>query len=298
MTLEQLRVLESIVQSGGFRGASEQLHKAQSAISYAIKSLEEEMGVLIFNREKYRPVLTPEGEAIYKKAKQILRQTEELECLGKELSMGTEAEVCLAINAIVPLHPIKEVLTRFSKEFPHTRLKLYIENLGGAIERLADQEADIALAEIIHNKTLFNTSTCTLVQFLPVAAPSHTLAKKNKILSPRDMIEQTQITVRDTSRHSEKTTIGVLEESLIWSVSDFATKRELLLSGLGWGMMPKHLIEGDLKRGALNTLQLKEPMRDEMEIFISRLKNHPQGPAAAKLWEFIEQQFQKGSRSV
>ncbi|WP_421784150.1 LysR family transcriptional regulator [Kiloniella litopenaei] len=55
MTLEQLRALVSVVDHGGFRAASEALHKSQSAISIAIKNLEEELRVEIFERDGYRP---------------------------------------------------------------------------------------------------------------------------------------------------------------------------------------------------------------------------------------------------
>jgi DNA-binding transcriptional LysR family regulator len=44
MTLEQLQCLRAIVEEGSFRAAASKLHKAQSAISYAIRLLEEEFG--------------------------------------------------------------------------------------------------------------------------------------------------------------------------------------------------------------------------------------------------------------
>ena len=72
VTHEELETLVSIVEEGSFRAASERLMKAQSAVSYAIKNLETDLGVILFDRTFYRPRLTAEGETIYQKALQQL----------------------------------------------------------------------------------------------------------------------------------------------------------------------------------------------------------------------------------
>ena len=79
------------------------MHRAQSAISYAIKTLEQELGFSIFDRSSYRPTLTPQGKAIYQKTKILLEHVEDLRCLGEQLMMGTEPEVTLVINAMTPI---------------------------------------------------------------------------------------------------------------------------------------------------------------------------------------------------
>ncbi len=57
MTLDQIRVLSTIVQTGSFRGASERLHRTQPTLSVAIRNLEREFGFELFDRANYRPVL-------------------------------------------------------------------------------------------------------------------------------------------------------------------------------------------------------------------------------------------------
>ena len=58
-TLDQLLVLESVVRVGTFAGAAKELHRVTSAVSYAIKTLEEALGVPLFAREGRRAALTP-----------------------------------------------------------------------------------------------------------------------------------------------------------------------------------------------------------------------------------------------
>lgn len=79
MTYEQVLVFHKIVQLGSFKAASNELHKTQPAISHAIKKLEEEMEVELFDRSGYRPVLTDHGKAFYERSVKILQGMQELE---------------------------------------------------------------------------------------------------------------------------------------------------------------------------------------------------------------------------
>ena len=62
MTLDQIRVLSTIVQTGSFRGAAELLHRTQPTLSVAIRNLEREFGFELFDWANYRPVLTTEKQ--------------------------------------------------------------------------------------------------------------------------------------------------------------------------------------------------------------------------------------------
>lgn len=64
MTLDQLYVIDTILKTGSFTAASKELHRAQSAVSHTVKTIEEEWGVDLFDRTSYRAKLTRTGEAI------------------------------------------------------------------------------------------------------------------------------------------------------------------------------------------------------------------------------------------
>ena len=51
MTLDQIRVLSTIVQTGSFRGTAELLHRSQPTLSVAIRNLEREFGFELFDRQ-------------------------------------------------------------------------------------------------------------------------------------------------------------------------------------------------------------------------------------------------------
>ncbi|MEO0458638.1 MAG: LysR family transcriptional regulator, partial [Cyanobacteria bacterium P01_A01_bin.114] len=68
----QLQVLLIVADCGSFSEAALQLQLSQSAISYTIASLEEELGVMLFSRGRYGATLTPIGAQIAERARQVL----------------------------------------------------------------------------------------------------------------------------------------------------------------------------------------------------------------------------------
>ena len=74
LTLDQIRVFLSVVDEGSFPKAAKSLQRAQSAVTYAIRKLEAEIGVPLFDRSAYRSVLTPAGRALLTRARRIAEE--------------------------------------------------------------------------------------------------------------------------------------------------------------------------------------------------------------------------------
>ncbi|MGC7974414.1 LysR family transcriptional regulator, partial [Salmonella enterica] len=72
LSLDQLRDFVQVADSGSFLAAARKLSRAQSAVSYAIATLEDQLGVLLFDRSGYRPQLTSPGVALLADARQVL----------------------------------------------------------------------------------------------------------------------------------------------------------------------------------------------------------------------------------
>ena len=76
MELRHLRYFTAVVRWNGYRKAARQMNIAQPALSQAVAELEEELGLKLFNREKRRARLTPEGEVFYAEAMRVLEQAD------------------------------------------------------------------------------------------------------------------------------------------------------------------------------------------------------------------------------
>jgi len=288
MTLEQLRTLCAVVEKGGFHAASESLYRSQSAVSIAIKNLEQELGLSLFDRKAYRPVLTAEGQVLYGKAKNILSRSEEMTSIAKHFTRGEETEISIALSAIAPVEQVLDVIRHVSESAPATRMSLQIENMGGTLERLQDKEVNFAIAErfmpLPHTEEVRLTST----EMVSLISADFPLATRYPAITVSDLEPYVQVVVRDTSRNQSRQTAGVLEGASQWLVNDFDMKKRMILSGSGWGRMPRHRVGEELADGRLLQLSGKELDPLQVDMYLFRRANEPMGPVGERLWQLLQ----------
>jgi DNA-binding transcriptional LysR family regulator len=284
MTLEQLKAFCAIVDEGGFRAAADFLFRSQSAVSIAIRKLEEELGIELFRRESYRPELTDSGKALYQRAGVILKQSEAFRSLAQHLSAGEEPEIRLAVSGIVPIEPLLNELNSLTADAPATRVSLQIENLAGTMERLNDDAADIAITDVFDDPAPYEMAELTRVRLVTVVHPESPAAKNAGMATVNDLENSTLIIVRDTSVHSEPLTKGIVEGTPQWTVNDFMMKRRIIKSGTGWGRMPLHLVEDDINGGELVMLESVEFQPISIPVYMVRKRGRTAGPVEKTLW--------------
>lgn len=286
-TIDQFKTLSAVVETGSFRAASEKLHKAQSAISYGIKTLEDEYNLILFNREGYRPVLTDAGRSVYQKAKELLSKNEELNQLSEYLAEGKEAEIDLAINGIGPFIEIIKVLKQFTFDNPKTQLKLSVENLSGTVEKIMEDTVDFGLAETSAWNEQLEKIRWARILFYPVCSPDFYLMQLGRTIQMSDFSNQVQVVVKDSGQHT-KATAGVLSNCNHWTVNDFATKKQLILSGLGWGYIPIHQVQDELANKKLVKIKTNFLENLLIDFFLIKKRNRILKPMATNLWNLFK----------
>ncbi|MCP4912146.1 MAG: LysR family transcriptional regulator [Oligoflexia bacterium] len=289
MTLDQIETFLAVVECGSFKSASEKLFRSQPALSVAVKKLEEELGVLLFNREDYRPKLTEQGEVFYVRSKELFEKAKTLESFGKELGLGNEPEIKIAIDGICPLPDVLKVIKVFNKENPSTKINLTFEIIGGAPEKLLKGEAQIAISPGLEvDLSLFNMEKVFDVPMIPVASPK-LFEKEYKTINYDDLKEYPQIVVRSTSEEESNRSYGVLEGGRHWSVGDMQSKKEIIVAGLGWGNMPYHSIESEHKSGQLIDLSEIGLIQTTIPMYLMTPNKIPQGPLTKRMFDLFQQ---------
>lgn len=280
MTLDQLRALIAVHQEGSFRGAATALHKAQSAVSRSIADLEQVLQVKLFDRGQYRPRLTSAGETVLTQAKLIMADVDSLIVKSKILKSGTEPFLQIGVSALYPLEQLTPVLKQIGLQFPQTEVRLKIEVLAGD-RLLREKQVDLVITDMIENSGNNENIYIQKVALASVAHRSHPLVKeKNRETL---FVKYPQIVVSSSDLAQDRTA-GVQDDQNRWSVTDFLAKKQLLMSGLGWGSMPLHLIQGELSRGTL--VRIKKPDL-EAKFYLCFRKNESLGPVAKFLVKSI-----------
>ncbi|SDY90327.1 transcriptional regulator, LysR family [Jannaschia faecimaris] len=289
MKFEQLIVLHAIVTEGTFRGAAERLNKSQSAVSHMLKNLETEIDIILLSREEYRPTLTRAGEVFYRQATRVLQQMKELSTVASNLNAKQEPEVYLAVTATFPLKPVLEIIGTIRDEYPATHIRLSRESMGGPIERLLRNDADIIIATMDSVPVeLVEALYFSQVTIVPVAHPDFEPARSSHMKTINEMQGYTQVVVADSSTGEFVQSRDLLPGGLRWTVSDFAAKKEILLAKLGWGGIPTHMIDRELARGDLVVLNVEGYQKRQSQLFQMRKRDKDVGIVAQSIWEKLQ----------
>jgi len=287
VSLDQLRTFIAAVDEGSFSAAARKLLRSQSVVSDTVKALEDQIGVALFDRSGRYPKLTAEGVVLLADARNIINGVDLLKARAKGMVAGLEAELSVVVDVFYPIDVITQVAKEFDQHYPAVALRIYVEALGAAVQPVLDGRCSIGVIGSLPliPETLTNEGLPS-VYFVMVAASDHPLAAtKGKI--PREALaKHTQIVLTDRSELSSGREMGVMSPAT-WRLADLFAKHHFLLTGLGWGGLPLHVVQRDLDEGRLALLSVEEVPDGGMPLSMSAVwrTNSPPGPAGR--W-FIE----------
>ncbi|AOV14875.1 hypothetical protein BJF97_02850 [Klebsiella sp. LTGPAF-6F] len=255
LTLDQLLVFTTTVDEHSFSGASRALSRTQSAVTYTIQKLEEQIGTPLFDRGAYRPALTPMGKALLPRARRILTDVNTLRSQAKAIVQGMESEVRFGLSDMVPIAQLAPIFSAFRAEFPTVSLRITRASFGLA-ESLIAGTLDLAVLPEVNLPSKLVRNYLSTMDLVAVAAPMHPLALIKGPITGDILRKELQIVLTSLGEvaGSQEYGIAALDS---WRVTDLATKRGLICEGLGWGSMPEPLVAADIAAGRLSVLDIE-----------------------------------------
>jgi DNA-binding transcriptional LysR family regulator len=291
-TLDQIRVFLAVVDERSFNGAARRLGRAISVVSYAITSMEAQLGVALFDREgSRRPVLTEAGKALLANARAVADDVDALVAGVRSYNQGLEPELTLAVDVMYPTSDVAGILREFEQVFPTVELRLHVEALGAIAALVLDGRANLGIGgPVIVEDPALERMAIGEVELVPVAAPSHALARMEPI-TPGASRKYRQLVLTDRSPLTQGRDFSVIS-ARTWRLADLGAKHALLLEGIGWGNMPRHVIANDLADGRL--IRLSIPEAPGMAYGFNALwrKDCPPGPARTWMLQAIADRLQ------
>ncbi|MGV8839085.1 MAG: LysR family transcriptional regulator [Bauldia sp.] len=293
LTLDQLRVLVAIAESGSFSAAGRQLRRVQSAISQSVQVLEETQGVTLFDRSGRTPRLTDAGRILVREARLVLEQAREFEAVAEGIASGLEPELGIALDGMCPTPPVMASLQRLRALHPTLAVSLFTEGLGAAERRLRTGAARLAIVLVIGQPPSdLQAVKLTEVSLIPVVAATHKLAAEPSPVSRGKLREHVQLVLTDPVDPSGPSYSIV--SPTIWRFVDLGRRLDFLLAGFGWCTMPSHLVAPHIASGALKPLVLDEPPVPALPMYAVFERGHPPGRAGRWLLEDLAAQFAAG----
>lgn len=181
MTLTQLEYIIAIEKFGSFSEAAKNCYVTQPTLSMQIQKLEEELGVIIFKRDKQPIVPTDIGRKIIDQAKQILKEKERLQIILQVERSEFVGALRVAIIPTISSYLLPMFISNFTKKYPDVELIIDEVTTDEVINGLEKGNFDIGIIALRSNHGNLITETLYYEPFVAFLPPGHKLMKKSKI---------------------------------------------------------------------------------------------------------------------
>ena len=181
MEINQIKYFVEVVRQGGMTQASEHLYIAQSTISKAIKNIENEYDITLFDRSQKQIKLTDIGQTFYDNSLEFLALFEKLSLEMNDVVNVQKGHIKIGLSPMMNVQMFTNALNQFHKLYPNVTYEV-IEGGGKIVENLtANDEVDIGITTLPVDHTLFHSIPLYNEELLLVVSNDHHLAHLKKV---------------------------------------------------------------------------------------------------------------------
>ena len=276
MNLRDLSYIIAVAETHHFGKAAERCYVSQPTLSGQIKKLEEDLGVVIFERTNRSVEITPIGEAILEHARQIMEQADAI----RQLALANQDPLAgpLRIGAIPTLSPylMPLILMPLKTEHPQLKLILSEEMTDTLLKRLHNHEIDAALLATSVEEQELDSMTLFNEPFWLAHPRDHAFYNKEEI--SRADLEKTELLLLSDGHCLAKQAMEVCHlkerkeqgEMADLRAASLETLLQLVGAGFGSTLVPALAIGGSWATGSgiiTRKLELKDAFRQVSLVF-------------------------------
>jgi DNA-binding transcriptional LysR family regulator len=281
VSLDQLRTFVAAAEEGNFSAAGRRLRRAQSVVSQTLANLEGQIGVKLFNRGGRVPTLTDQGHALLAAARAVAKEVDLFKARAKGIAGGLETELSLVVDSMFPVAVLASAVAAFQVQFPSIPLRLYVQMWEAVADPVLDRRCAIGImGSLSPAPPQFSRERLLTVRGIKVVSPRHPLATHGGPIPTAVLAEHIQLVHADHSNVWHAGRLALLSPR-IWCLCDLVAKHHFLRAGVGFGVMPLHMVEADLASGALVEIHVEDdPLKGHaVTMSAAYLTNSPPGRA-------------------
>mgnify|MGYP001508296981 CR=1 FL=1 len=181
MEIKQIKYFVEVVRQGGMTQASEHLYIAQSTISKAIKNIENEYDITLFDRSQKQIKLTDIGQTFYDNSLEFLALFEKLSLEMNDVVNVQKGHNKIGLSPKMNVQMFTNALNQFHKLYPNVTYEV-IEGGGKIVENLtANDDVDIGITTLPVDHSLFHSVSLYNEELLLVVSNDHHLSDMEKV---------------------------------------------------------------------------------------------------------------------
>jgi len=260
MDLSQLEVFLTVAQEKRFSRAAEKLFRTQSAVSQTIRKLEDELGEPLFDRSSREGMLTDAGLVLKEYAEKLLNLRKNAQEALVELKELQKGKLKIAANELTALY-LLPVLSQFRRLHPMIRIAVE-RSLGSAIpDDILRHKVELGLLTYDPREAQLHSVIVYLDELAFVVPPNHPLAAEKQV-SIRQLGAESFIAHIVSSPYREKVIQAFRRHKtplhMDIELPTLQAIKRFLVAGNGVALVPEISVEGELARGELVRIPVRE----------------------------------------
>ncbi|MFT5604828.1 MAG: LysR family positive regulator for ilvC [Paracoccaceae bacterium] len=294
MNTRELEIFTHLAKTLHFAKTGEAMHLSASAVSRTIQRMEEELGVVLFERDNRRVLVTAAGRELQRYAEQALANwqglLQRLTQSGRELS----GELSLYCSVTAAYAVLGAVLETFRNRYPRIELKLHTGDQADSLERVAAGEEDIAITarpEQLHPRLAFQVLTHSPLRLI---APSVSCAVSELVSEPELPWEKLPVIMseRGVARVELERWFRLhgIKPNIYAQVSGHEAIASMVALGLGVGVVPELVLANSPIADKLRVLPLADEMKP-LAVGVCTLKQRLDNPLINAFWQVAASVF-------
>ncbi len=244
MELRDLKSFMEVANHKSFTNAAAHSYLTQSSLSKAIKKLENELGVDLFDRSTRHLFLTDAGKVVYQQSQKAFAALTEMNLLLDDLRNVTTGEIKIGIPPLIGTLIFPKIANEFYKHYPNVSLQL-VEQGAKVIGRLVEEsQLDVGIVVLPVNEEKLNISPFIQDEFALFLHKDHKLAKRTSITLNELKDEKFIIFSKDFTLHDyiiQTCERSGFTPSISYQSSQWDLIIELISSKLGITLLPKSI---------------------------------------------------------
>lgn len=260
----KLRVFCAVAETKSFSKASELIHLTQPAVSLQIQAMEELYETRLFDRSGNSINLTPAGEILYKRAKEILALYAEAQHNISEITGAIKGSLSIGASSTIGNYLLPHIIAAFKRKVPQVNISLVVNNTKVITERLNAGEIDIALVEGDVSKQRFSVETLLSDELVVIMSPAHPWADRRNVPAieltkePIIMREEGSGTRQIILKHLEEHGIKLDQLKIALVMGSTEAIKGAVEEGLGVSIVSGWAARKNLKQGLIKTITFKD----------------------------------------
>ncbi len=235
MELRQLEYFEAVSRHSSFTKAANELCVAQPSITVAIRKLEEELGVTLFERNKNKIYLSMEGEVFLQRVNKILVEIQSTIKEMNDLRPDIKKTLSIGVPPFLGSWMLPLIFSGYGEKYKDIKLAIQDAGTHEIIEKLMNDEIDLGLIVLYKSLPMFETLPVSEGELLVLLPENHYLKEYSRV--PFELLKNEKFMFR-TGTFIYSTVMEECEKykfkpDIIYSPSQLATLINLVANGIG-----------------------------------------------------------------